>query len=252
MMIGTKLKKALLNPWLYASSGIVLYIMLKAAWIYIMEPGTASIDVLSFIINPMAFSGLTPFAAFFCVIPFSSSFCDEYQCGFIRMVLLRSGRHRFAAGTIVSVALSGALALILPFGIVCLTALLKAAPTTMANISDFYYYSIWADIFARYGTGAVLGLKVMIAGLFGAVWATLGLLVSCLCMNRFVTIVVPFVLYQTLWSALMDTPFSPVIYLRADSPSIPSLGYVLWVQGSLFALLAGLSYAGIVWRCRDV
>ncbi|MGJ4849749.1 hypothetical protein ACH6CV_05810 [Bacillota bacterium Meth-B3] len=251
-MLWMKIKRAARNPWLYACSAIILFFMLRTVWRYIVEPGISSIDALSFIINPTGFSMISPYAAFFCVVPYSATFCDEYRCGFARTLLPRAGRPRYALGNILSVALSGSLVFMLPLAITCLVAVLKAAPTTGANLSDYYSDTIWEPIFFQHGTGAVMGLKIAVSGLFGMVWSQLGLFVSCLSLNRFVTIIVPFVLYQTMWSVFDATLLSPVIYLWANASFFPSLGYVVGVQLGLFAVLSALSYAAICWRCRNV
>jgi hypothetical protein len=83
-MLITEMKAAIKCKWIYIITAVLCYLILPNVIRFYIYPGldTSEIDHLTFIIEPMAFTALAPFAALFCILPYSMSFCDEYNSGY--------------------------------------------------------------------------------------------------------------------------------------------------------------------------
>ena len=200
-----------------------------------------------FLSVPFGMSDFTPFAAIFCVLPFADSFCDDYSSGFINLICARVGTNKYSLQRSLSVALSGGITMtatiIMPI-LAC--AILANQPDTEETV-QFMYKSIWArmDLILRFQGLVLLALKIILAFLFGCLWALVGLAISTILTNRYVTYIAPFVIYQGLWFLLSETAFNPVYYLRGDADFIPSLWFVLCWQGFLIVAFFIVSVLGI-------
>lgn len=196
---------------------------------------------------PFGSSDFTPFAAIFCVLPFSDSFCEDYNSGYVNAIALRTGVKKYSIRRCASVALSGGAVMGL---IVTVTIILCAAAAGLpetAESADFMRHTIWArmDIILPFNGLFFYTGRVLLGILFGMLWALVGLLISTLVTNRYVTLVAPFVLYQALWYLLSLTPINPVYLLRGDDGRIPSLAFVVIYQSALILLCALVSSYGI-------
>lgn len=200
-----------------------------------------------FLSVPLALSDFTPFAALFCVIPYAWSFCEDYNTGYIKNIISRIGIKKYSLQRCFTVMLSGG---ILMASIILTVCLICAGLATMPEISEsaaFLSRTIWADLnllFVADGL-AVVGLRVLLAFLFGSLWSLSGLVVSVLITNRYITLIAPFVVYQILWFLLEGNAFNPVYQLRGDSNYLPSLWFVLGYQICLIALCILFSCVGI-------
>ena len=134
--------------------------------------------------------------------------------------------------------------------VVC--ALLANEPET-AQTTDFLKSTIWArmGIVTLYGGSLYVALKLVLGFLFGAVWALVGLVVSVLFTNQYITYIAPFVIYQILWFLLEGSALNPVYMLRGDSNYIPSFSFILIYQGIAMAVCFFCSYAGIRKRMKS-
>ena len=213
-------------------------------------------DRLYLLTIPMALSGFVPFAAIFAVIPYSTSFCDDYNSGYIKVILSRIGSKRYMNTRILSVAISGAAAIGIPFFIIFSLISLIGIPTTQENLSQFYLGLSWLPFVAIGGGTLVLAAKLLLSILFGAVWALVGLAVSSWFTNRYVTIIAPFVLYQGLWILLQGSPYNPLGMLRGDfgltGAFVGSYPYVLLYQTTCIVLLVLLIKFGMRKRLKNV
>jgi hypothetical protein len=253
-MLRTEMKAAITSKWAYIAAAILCYLILPNAIKFYIYPGydTSAIDHLTFIIEPMAFTALAPFAALFCILPYSMSFCDEYNSSFTKNILLRTTTGRYAFSKILSIGFSGGLTIALVFSIVFVIAVIRGGPVTQDTLPGFYDMSIWRDMALNSGGYMVLLWKLVLGFLFGIVWALLGLLMSCLFMNRFISILVSFCIYQSLWMVLSGRWYNPVYLLRGDGYLIPSLGHVVGAQLAIIMFAALISFIGVTRRCRNV
>lgn len=163
-------------------------------------------------------SGFTPIAPAFPVLAYATIFCEEYQSGYLRMIVSRAGFKNFARVRITTVALSGGAMLAVPIGIVCLIAHatgMHGLPTgidegLLRGSAILYYAETFGDWF-------VLLCKVILGFLGGALWALVGLCFAVWITNRYVALLAPIILYESMWFLLDGTPLSPSFALIGES-----------------------------------
>lgn len=132
------------------------------------------------------------------------------------------------------------------FGVVILICAGLANLPETAETAAFMRKTIWAEMGLVVEHPVLLGmLKILLAFLFGAVWAMVGLVVSVLCANPYITCIAPYVLYQVLWLLLEGSALNPVYYLRGDSDFIPSFWFAVVYQGSWILVCFLISSVGI-------
>ncbi len=209
-------------------------------------PGTF-MQILS---TPLAMSDYTPFAAIFCVLPFADSFCEDVNSGYCSSIVVRAGIKRYAGFRCLTVMFSGGVLTASVFASVILICALKASVPETIQSASFMKNTVWMRmgvILLHHGV-VLAALRIVLAFLFGAAWALIGLMISTLSMNQYVTYIAPFILYQLLWFLMEGSPFNPVYMLRGDSEVIPSFVYILCFQTGLILLGATGSYIGITKR----
>ena len=102
-----ELKKAVWN-WRMAVAVLTAFLVLvhplalDNVWSY-MKTG----DVLYWITFPMATSGFTPFACVFPILPYGMRFVEEYNTGYIKAAISRSGKRSYIRRKIAGTAASG-------------------------------------------------------------------------------------------------------------------------------------------------
>jgi len=248
-------KNAIFSTRLYLSATVVLFILIRSMINYHVLLWHL-FDRLYLLTIPMALSGFVPFAAIFAIIPYSTSFCDDYNSGYIKVILSRIGSKRYMNARILSVAISGAAAIGIPFFLIFSLITLIGIPTTQENLSQFYLGLSWLPYVAIGGGTLVLAAKLLLSILFGAVWALVGLAVSSWFTNRYVTIIAPFVLYQGLWILLQGSSYNPLYMLRGDlaltGAFVGSYPFMLLYQTTCIALLVLLIKFGMSRRLKNV
>lgn len=170
-------------------------------------------------VDAWAISGFIPMLPVFPVLPYASRFCEEYGSGYYRMIFARMGKSRFALLRMASVGVSGGSAVAVPILILCLAADWFG----ISEITDPNALRVPGDlkmvvISMKYGYGALVFLKVLLGFLFGATWAIVGLAFGVWFLNKYVSLIGPFVLYEALW-ILCDgklSILSPTKLVRGD------------------------------------
>lgn len=239
------MKKSLF-PLLLFPVMIIFAVLLRCMYVNHLFEMAGVMDRLTMITYPSALSGFTPFAAIFPLIPYATSFVDDVQSGYIKSILMRTGMKRYAKMRIMSVAVSGGLTIFLPFLMIFAIISVIGVPTTSENVSEVFLHLIWSPYVTVGGGILVMTAKLLLAFLFGAVWSLLGLLISTIVSNRYVTIIAPFVIYQALW-ILMPPQLNPLIFLRGDLGAtngfIGSYWFVVLMQCLVIAFFsAAISY----------
>lgn len=193
-------------------------------------------------INAWATSGFTPLLPIFPVLAYAVSFCEEYQSGYYRMLFARIKPEKFGLIRISSVAFSGGVIVALPILMVCLIALYFGIPGLTEGPNARVDATIPMIVFAgKYGDGCMVALKVLLGFLFGAAWALVGLAFAVWVSNRYVALIAPFVLYESLWLMLDGiSVLNPIRLVRGDNVGYPvslamecvwllfAAGMVLW------------------------
>ena len=202
---------------------------------------------------PLAISDFTPFAPIFCAIPYATSFCDDYKSGYLRFVAVRVGVKKYCAGRVVSIAMSGAMVMAVIFGLTMTASVTSAGMPETVDTVSFMESTIWARmdwLLPHRGLMTFAG-RLLLASLFGAVWALAALGISTWIPNRHVALIAPFVLYQALWLLLMNSFLNPLFMLRADDSRIPSLLFVIAYQFAWIAVWGAVCYRGMKRRCAN-
>ncbi|MGN0154610.1 MAG: hypothetical protein ACI4A3_09165 [Lachnospiraceae bacterium] len=178
-----------------------------------MNPGASSTYV--YIINAMALSGFGPFAAVFPALGYSVRFCEEYSSGYFQMIMARISWKKFGIVRIISVGLSGGAIIGIPFLCICIMGYVLGVHGVpqdgfMEGTQMVYYIGRYGDLF-------VLSFKVLLGFLFGILFALVSFAFAVWSCNRYVTVIAPFILYETMWFVLYEYPLINPIYLfRGD------------------------------------
>ena len=233
------LKRSFFNVGFLVAVGGLTAILLHSAVVY---SGLTGLQDSYFIqVDAWAISGFIPMLPVFPVLLYASRYCEEYESGYYRMIFARMSRSRFAFVRMTSVGLSGGAAVAVPILILCLVADWFG----VSEITDPNALRVPADlkmvvISMKYGYGALVFLKVLLGFLFGAAWAIVGLAFGIWFLNKYVSLIGPFVLYEALW-ILCDgklSILSPTELVRGDDS-----GYALSLVLECVWLLAA---AGVV------
>lgn len=195
-------------------------------------------------VDAWTISGFIPMLPVFPVLSYASRFCEEYGSGYHRMIFARMSRSRFALLRMTSTGLSGGVAVAVPILILCLAADWFG----ISEITDSTVLRVPADlkmvvISMKYGYGTLVFLKVLLGFLFGATWAMVGLAFGVWFLNKYVSLIGPFVLYEALW-ILCDGKLgilSPTQLVRGDDSGYGlSLALeCLWLLAAAGAVMLG-------------
>jgi len=119
-------------------------------------------------------------------IPFAAAFVEDVKSGYLKQCLPRTTTTRYLVGKSVSCALSGGLAIL--GGALLGFLLFTLIFSPMEIYVDFAIPSRMGEI----------GFSLLLLFLSGALWASVGLLLSTLTMNAFLAYASPFILYYVL------------------------------------------------------
>lgn len=248
-MFLAEVKRILSRPIIYISIIVGLFLINRPLLESLLSGNIGSGSISQFLSVPFAMSDFTPFAAIFCSLPFSDSFCEDYNTGYVRQIANRSGIRKYSLIKCIAVALSGGISMALIIaGTIVFCGLLADSPDTAEKI-EFMKNSIWVKsgvVFLMNGF-LYLAMRVLFAFLFGCVWALIGLLVSTFFTNKYVTYIAPFVIYQFMWFIFNEKKWNPVYLLRGDSNFIPSISFVILYQSFIILVLVVLS-SRLIWK----
>ena len=199
------------------------------------------------IVNILAASGFIVFLPVFPVLGYASNFCGEYESGYYRLILSRMKPQKYAQVRIISVALSGGAIIAIPYLLLCLAAIHTGVPEITSNTVRVDPDLEMVVIAHTYGVGVMVAVKVLLGFLFGAAWALVGLAFAVWMPNKYVSLIAPFVLYQSMWIFLPDI-LNPARLVRGDH-----VGHLLSVVMECVWLFAAVvvSMEGFRRRCQD-
>lgn len=132
----------------------------------------------------------------FCALPYTTSFCNDWNSKYIRSVVARMGTRRYALCKIISCALSSGTAMVL--GIILFTLPLTLRIPLVDTSSRLANYQ---QFITTLGGGFLLNghfimyfiVYIYLAFLAAAFWSVLGLCVSAYIPNKFVALFTPFI-----------------------------------------------------------
>ena len=199
------------------------------------------------IVNILAASGFIVFLPVFPVLGYASNFCGEYESGYYKLILSRMQSQKYAQVRIISVALSGGAIVAIPYLLLCLAAIHTGVPEITSNTLRVDPDLEMVVIAQTYGVGVMVAVKVLLGFLFGAAWALVGLAFAVWMPNKYVSLIAPFVLYQSMW-IFLPSILNPAELVRGDD-----VGHLLSVVMECVWLFAAavVSMVGFRRRCQD-
>lgn len=210
------MKRAVFNFGFFLSEVLLLVIFLHAIQININFGGNPS--TYEIISVAMALSGFSPFAAIFPVLSYSTSFCEEYHSGYLRMMTARMDWRRYGWTRIITTGLSGGLIMAIAFAAVCLIGYVFGAHGTEGLFGDLYSGTRMWYYLDHYGDWYLLVGKVILGFLFGVWWALVGMAFAVWFCNRYVALIAPFILYEVMWITFYNIPIlNPVFLFKGDN-----------------------------------
>lgn len=238
------LKRSIVNPGFFVGIVFVLIILLPPA--VLDTPLNGSRSYLHGFGNVFHASGFSPFAAVFPALAYASVYCEEYNGGYLRMILHRSGFTGFIRVRAITVACSGGMMIALPITVVCLIVYTGGAPgVPTGSDSEILAGSKIIEAIVKYGDWYVVGGKVILGFLFGALWALVGFAFAVWIPNRYVSLLAPFILYDTLWLFIGFKSYNPVQLLSGDdvgNGNYPLAIFIdlIYISAAYFVICAGV------------
>lgn len=193
-------------------------------------------------------------------IPYGWSYCEEKQNGYIRAVVVRSGKMAYFLSKYIAVFLSGGLAMIIPliFNFL-LTAMFVPAvmPDPLYCTSNgVFFESLMSMIYYTKPFLYVL-LYLFIDFLFGGLIACLSFSVACFVRHRTIVVILPFFillafhyLRQFIYtsSTIRYKELSPIYFLRPVAAMYPAAWSVILVEAVLLILIT--LFFSMIWERR--
>ncbi len=243
------LKRSFFNFGFVCGTVAVAFILLSA--VVIGAPLDRSRSSYYILYNVFGASGFTPFAAVFPVLAYATGFCEEYQSGYYRMIFARMSPVEFGRTRIVTVALSGGVMIALPIALACAMAYTFGVPgVPQGSDSNMLNDTVMLIYILKYGDWYIAVGKTILGFLFGSVWALVGFAFAVWIPNRYVALIAPFVLYETLWLGLVKVRWlNPIYLLRGDD--VDSYPLAAAMEGVYLLVVSAVIIAGLVRRYRN-
>ena len=196
-------------------------------------------DYINFFFSSLALGGYLIFTPIITVMLGVFRFCDEYNSGYLRFMLVRSkSRRKYMFSRLFSNAVCGGAANALPLAVFALIMLIFCAPYTPNGHSKTPLDGSILQPFENVAGGlGLVGVIILLAFLFGVVWGAIGTALSAAVPNRYVALCGPFVLFflmHLVASALQKEKFSPTNTILPDI--LPSFGFLFLYQAVLLVL----------------
>lgn len=223
---------------------ITVYLM-SAVLTYM--PLDHSRSVYNGIASVFGLSGFVLFAAIFPGLAYAAVFCEEYNSGYLKMILSRIGWERYGQTRIVSTALSGGVMFLLSFFIIYSVLYHYGIPGVPSGSDEGSFDGMVMIAYVRqYGDWSVFVGRVLLGFFFGCLWATVGLAFAVWIPNRYVALIAPFVLCETLWLLLMNEKmhfWNPIMLLKGEETG--SYPLAMLIQSGYFLIAAGFVMWGL-------
>ena len=110
--------------------------------------------------------------------------------------------------------------------------------------------TIMLTYIVKYGDWYIAFGKTVLGFLFGCVWALMGFLFAVWIPNRYVALIAPFVLYESMWVGLDKVVWlNPIRLLRGDD--VGSYPLAAGVECVYIIVVSAVIMAGLVRRYRN-
>ncbi|WP_101696622.1 hypothetical protein [Clostridium minihomine] len=212
-------------------------------------------DVLLMVQYASSASGTNNLILLFCVLPYTMSFCSDWDSGYIRLVAARSGSLRYAVSKYFSCFFSSCLATTVGMALFILPVTLNH-PLVDASAENLQPYITLPTL-----EGQLLGqgqfvlyfiIYLFLRSLHNGFWATVGLCASVYIPNRFVAVFIPFIGFYVLKLVTYQFPtWLQLSKLGAANFILGGVGFNIMYAVFFFAallLLGGLLFVKSVKR----
>lgn len=163
------------------------------------------------------------FAPAIAAIPCGAAFYNDYGSGFCKFILPRTSRLKYLLVKTFTCGITGRLALFMP------NFLLFGFLLLFGNPHSSELNLLQGSVLSSLEHANVILVLLLLAFLFGAGWALMGLAVSAFIPNKFAAAASPFMIYFALSTALsLDDScfiFSPMNMLYPNALAIPSITF---------------------------
>lgn len=157
---------------------------------------------VNLLMNVLFYTPFSLFAALLATLPFTDSFLEDYQHGFLRYVVFRVPYRKYLLAKSLAVSLAGGAAVSGSI-LVMLVLLTLIGPVDFASHHYITNSTLgtsgpWGPLGWLYSVSplAYLGFLLSSSFVFGAAYALLGLAISTLISNRYVVLAAPLVFFQ--------------------------------------------------------
>lgn len=217
---------------------------------WFVKNGSTSQETMN-IINNLVNCGYNLFAPIFIVIVTGLNFCNDYNDGYIKNILVRMSRNRYCINSIIVSSLVGGLTIVIPELIVFLIAFWVGIDYDMEylqHLIDYYdgefYTGFDHTVFGELqyiDNGIWVVVVLLIIGfIFGAIVSNFSLMVSAILPNKYFALSFPFIFYYTIFILFYRIGdlvyYSPVNMLGALL--MPSFTFVVTYNITVFLLVA--------------
>ncbi len=177
---------------------------------------------------------LLPLAA---VLPYSTSFSEEKNNGYLRHMVLKEGKVKWYITKYAAVFLSGFILIVIPITLnVLVTACFMPAymPDPLEQLySGQYYGQYLASVFYSRPLIFVLVFSLLPA-IFAGLWAAVSLTISYFVNNKYIVLLIPYILlfysidfFEMLFSNRINLELTPFYFLRGGQARYNSNIYVV-------------------------
>jgi ABC-type transport system involved in multi-copper enzyme maturation permease subunit len=129
-------------------------------------------------------------------LPFADSLIVDRNSGFIRSMLLRSGRRKYVWSKLLATILVGGAAIAVPHIVIygLASAIFPEGLSTTFGQQRMIVTGPLSDVY-KSNPALYVWFNILISFIFGAVYAAIGMLVSCISDNRYIALASPFMFY---------------------------------------------------------
>ncbi|CAH1215439.1 hypothetical protein PAECIP111893_03970 [Paenibacillus plantiphilus] len=226
----------------FGSSGFLLAIL--GVWLIYYAGAGSEIeyapDVLLLFKYSTQASGFNKIIILCCVLPYTISYCIDWNSKYMRPVVIRVGSFRYALSKIIACGLSSAMAVvvgiilfIVPFAIH-----IPLVSPVAGNFEAFATGTLGGELLLDGQYVSYFVVYIYLAALAGAFWAIVGLCASAFMPNKFVALFLPFIGLYVLNFITVEFP----IWLQLNEVTN---GDVI-IGGTTFSLIYATLLVGVL------
>lgn len=261
-LLKKELKKAIKNKFFITTLIIAILFALFSAWYKIESflnsesyfntgnPMTQGLSLFNHWIggehSSLGFTLFYTFLPILAVLPYGWSYFMENKAGYVKTVVIRSGKWKYFLSKYIAVFTAGGLVILIPL-IINLVIVASFVPAIIPSKMYPLYYavihgSLWSKLFYTYPILFVV-LYLVLNFTFAGLFATMSLAISFFIKNRIAILLMPFFLIFILHYSRRFLGYkfyheiSPLNYLHATNLENPANVWIVLVQGLFIFIL---------------